>query len=248
MPLDKTVRETLVSIVHLLRVEGVLPTEEALKLAYGRFRERFGPEALKTLEGERLLQWYDSSNHDSLTYWLNQGKMQGATGIPEIPGRFGLIGSGGHYQRLRIFRRETDGQWVAGKSPKAGRQVSHAEAMRIVGGFRDELLAGFEVLARLSTDGSDETYAKLQQQLEAAAPDLVDRAWAHKYFHMLHPTLLDDFHTLDTQRKRLSLLGREAPAGAGRYRSAGRFVLAARELGVPMNHLTAALNNWDRVA
>lgn len=246
--MDPTVRQTLLSILDRLKQEGELPSKATLDLAYRRFRELFGPAVLKTLKGEGLLQWYNWSDAKSLTHWLTHGKMHGPAGIPEIEGRFGHIGKAVTYQRCRLFFSKKDGEWHAGKHPKSGRVVSKAEATTIASGFRDQLLAGCEILSRVSPDGSDPTYAALQHQLENVAPDLVDRAWAHKYFHMLYPSLLDDFHTFEKQEETLERLRQNPPAGRGLYLAAGRFVLAARELGVQMNHLAAALNNWDRFA
>lgn len=248
MPIDSIVHRTLLAALDRLMQDGELPAEAKLQLAYQRFRDLFGPGVLKTLNGERLLQWYDSSDATSLTYWLTYGKMNGATGIPEIAGRFGHIGSGGHYQRLRLFRGDEDGLWRTGRHPKSGRVISDAEATTIASGFRDQLLAGCDVFSQFAPDGSDATYAMLQQQLEKVAPDLVHRAWAHKYFHMLYSSVLDDFHTVKKQHEILQHLRQVPPTGPGVYRAAGRFVLVARELGVPMNHLAAALNNWERFA
>ena len=74
------------------------------------------------------------------------------------------------------------------------------------------------------------------------APDVAEYAWGHKYFHMLNPGKLDDFHSPTYQRFHLVKVLQVPPSQDGRYVVAGRFVAMARELGIPMNHLTTALN------
>ncbi len=62
---------------------------------------------------------------------------------------------------------------------------------------------------------------------------------------MLHPDKLDDFHNPDYQRFYLIKLLQEPPQGGGRYIAAGRYVAIARELDMPINHLTTILTNMD---
>ena len=63
-------------------------------------------------------------------------------------------------------------------------------------------------------------------------------SWGHKYFHLMFPDKLDDFHNEDFQRFYLVKLLQEPPAQKGRYVCAGRYVALMREFGRPMAELT----------
>lgn len=78
--------------------------------------------------------------------------------------------------------------------------------------------------------------------MDQLAPDVSSVAWGHKYFSLLYPDKLDDYHAEAYQRFHLIKLLQQPPAGDGRYRVAGRYVAIARELAMPLNHLTTLLN------
>jgi 5-methylcytosine-specific restriction protein B len=75
------------------------------------------------------------------------------------------------------------------------------------------------------------------------APDVSRAAWGHKYFSLLYPDKLDDYHNPDYQRFHLIKLLQVPPAGEGRYLAAGRYVVIANELGLHLNQLTTILNH-----
>jgi hypothetical protein len=101
------------------------------------------------------------------------------------------------------------------------------------------------LLEKLPTDGSDSEYKDLQVQINELAPDVGDTAWGHKYFSLLFPAKLDDYHNADYGRYHLIKLLQQIPLEPGRYVCAGRFVSIAKELSLPMNHLTTVLNEID---
>jgi 5-methylcytosine-specific restriction protein B len=78
--------------------------------------------------------------------------------------------------------------------------------------------------------------------LDRIAPAVGNLAWGHKYFALLAPDRLDDYHNGDYQRFHLVKMLQVPPEGAGRYLCAGRFVAIAHELGLPLNHLSTTLN------
>src|SRR5262245_19943884 len=78
--------------------------------------------------------------------------------------------------------------------------------------------------------------------MDELAPDVSRLAWGHKYFSLLFPNKLDDYHSPDYQRFHLLKLLQLPPEGKGRYICAGRFVAAAKEVNLPMNHFTSVLN------
>ncbi len=197
-----------------------------------------GPSVLAGLDGEPLLTLlHDHSNRDSLVYWLeykNDDEFE--------TNRFGGIG-GGSALKFRIFRRKESGNWHSGGG-KFNRpvEIPVAKAVEIARSHRDQLLSGIDSLEQISDSASDEDYAQLQDQMDELAPDVSRLGWGHKYFSLLFPNKLDDFHNSDWQRFHLLKFLQLPPEGDGRYICAGRFTSAAREVGLPMNHFTATLN------
>jgi 5-methylcytosine-specific restriction enzyme B len=221
---------------QLLIEEGRLPTSESLQQYFTTFRARFGPERLAQLRGEELLYtMHAHGDRDSLVYWLEFKNDE------QFPDLFGSI-AGGSALKFGIYRRKETGAWMtdrgAGQVP-----IDVAEAIRIATRNRDQLLAGVRELEALSPDPSDPTYAALQHQLNDVAPDVSDSAWGHKYFSLIFPQKLDDFHVADYQRFYLRKMLQVPPEVEGRYAAAGRYVSAAAELRISLNHLTATLKS-----
>jgi 5-methylcytosine-specific restriction protein B len=213
------------------------------------FRDQFGPAVLRELDGEALLQLMHGRRSDEskcLVYWLefkNDDEFSG--------NRFGSI-AGGSALKFGIYQRQSDAAWMTG-SPQAQRVVSIEEAIKVAREQRDELVGGAEVLASLNvTDASDAAYAHLQGAMEAAAPNLSQAGWAHKYWFLIYPDRLDDYHSPRYQRFHLLKLLQMPPDRAGildghapRFICAGRFVAAARDLEVPITTLNRVLNQRD---
>lgn len=235
MMLHDKLRKEIEDLHSQLSDAGELPSRDQLGRYYRTFRARFGPEQLESLDGEALLQtMHDLSNHDSLVYWLE------FKNDDELPGIFGSI-AGGSALKFGIYRRKETGAWMTG-SPQNQRELSVDEAVQTARKHRDQLVRGTELLAQLPEGASDADYHRLQLQMDEVAPDVGDTAWGHKYFSMLHPDKLDDYHVEPYQRFHLIKLLQVPPQGKGRYLCAGRYVSVARALDIPLNHLTTVLN------
>ena len=237
--LDEKKRLEIITRHQQLVNEGKLRTLQQLEAEYGLFRERFGPPVLAGLDGEPLLTlMHDHGNRDSFVYWL-EFKNDDEFATPD----FGSI-AGGSALKFRIFRRKETGNWQAG-GEKANQpmDISKDEAIEIARSHRDQLLKGCDLLEKRSGTASDEDYAELQDQMDEQAPDVSRLAWGHKYFSLLFPNKLDDFHSPDWQRFHLLKLLQLPPEGNGRHICAGRFVAAAKETGLSMNHFTNMLNS-----
>lgn len=178
-----------------------------------------------------------------LMYWLEFKNDE------EFPGgRYGGIG-GGAATKFGVYQRQADGAWVTG-GPQTMKMIDTAEAIEIARKQRNELVEGVKVLQALSPgDTSDETYARVQTDMQAAAPDLYRSGWAHKYWSLCMPDRVDDFHSPRWQRFHLIKLLQMPPDRAGvlltgdapRFVCAGRFVALANAVGVPVPALTEAL-------
>jgi 5-methylcytosine-specific restriction protein B len=238
MTLDIKVAQDIKTIYEQLKDEGEVLNKSQLSVYYDAFRQRFGPDKLKNLDGEELLStMHEHSNRDSLVYWLEFKDDN------EFPANFGSI-AGGSALKFGIYKRKETGIWMTG-SPQAQIEISIEAAILRAREHRDQLIKAAELLDGLPQMGSDEDYRKLQQEIDKAAPRVSDTAWGHKYLSLLHPDKLDDYHNADYQRFHLIMLLQAPPPGAGRYIAAGRYVAIAGEMDMPINHLTTITNRRD---
>jgi 5-methylcytosine-specific restriction protein B len=236
--LDPRVAQRLAETHAALTLQGELLDPELLPGYSVAFRERFGPDKLRTLDGEELLlAMHAHNNKDSLVYWL---EFKNDSELPS--GRMGSI-MGGSAHKFNLFRRQGTNQWVAGSSQKA-QSVSVEQAIEIAHRHRDQLLAAASLLQALQPEDGPPAYLQLQKAIEAQAPDLWTKGWTHKYLSLLFPEKLDDYHSVEWQEHQLlRLLIPRASGAEGLYVNAYPFVRLAAELGWPMNHLTRVLNS-----
>lgn len=234
--LDHRLKKKLLDAHGRMQTAGELLPQKRLEECYALFRSRFGPDALRQLDGEQLLDTMHAHGpeKDSLVYWLE------FKNDDEFPRTFGSI-TGGSALKFGMYRRKETGVWMTG-SPQKQEELSVGAAIEIARRHRDQLVEGSEILAGLPSRATDEEYVTLQRELDRRVPDICNAGWAHKYFSLLFPDKLDDYHAEEYQRFHLVKLLLRPLEGAGRYLAAGIFVRVALELGWPLNHLTSVLN------
>lgn len=212
-----------------LSAAGKLYSLKQLQQFYATFQNRFGPHQLLKLSGSELLEvMHGHGNRESLVYWLEFKDDE------EFPTRwFGSI-AGGTALKFGLFRRKETGNWNAYGDDGKPKEISIDEAIKFAEKHRSELIRGIEEIRKIPLNGSDEDYQKLQATLDSVAPSVSKVAWGHKYFHLLCPDRIDDFHSPEWQRFHLLKLLQEPPAGDGRYVCAGPLVRLANEVGLPI--------------
>ena len=182
-PLDPRLREELKNAVERGLASGELMLPAQVAEHTNIFRDRFGPNVLRGLDGEELLllmHGRQDSNSRCLAYWLEFKNDDEFAGY-----RFGGIG-GGSALKFGIYQRQNDGAWITGSNTQQ-EILSVPDAIKIAQRQRDELLAGDKVLAEFgATDTSDDAYFRLQAEMEKAAPNLSQDAWAHKYWFLIY--------------------------------------------------------------
>ncbi len=237
--LDPRIVDELKATYTAMKEKGDLLSREQLTRYYSAFRTRFGPDRLKALDSEDLLEvMHSHGKRDSLVYWLEFKDDE------EFPSpQFGSI-SGGSAHKFGLFRKKETGKWITGP-PQNEQELTLEQAIEKARQHREQLIRGVELLENLPASSTDEVYHQLQQEMNRVAPDVSTLAWGHKYFSLLYPDRLDDFHNPDYQRFHLIKLLQLPPPGEGRYVAAGRFVSIARLLDIPMDNLTAILNGRD---
>jgi 5-methylcytosine-specific restriction enzyme B len=164
--------DELNSLAESLAAEGSLLSRKKLQGFYDTFRREFGPEVLRSLDGQELLErMHAHGGQDSLVYWLE------FKDDAEFPAVFGSI-AGGSALKFGVYRRKETGTWaVAGPSGNAPKDIGLAEAIEIARRHRDQLLAACDALSSMRPGADDQAYLELQRQLQSVAPDVQDTAW-----------------------------------------------------------------------
>jgi 5-methylcytosine-specific restriction protein B len=233
--LDARIQSRILDDHKKLTAAGKLLSRSQLEGYFRTFRSRFGPDVLARIDGEDLLEtMHEFGKRESLVYWLEFKNDE------EFPAAFGSI-AGGSAFKFGIFRNRETGSWLAG-SPQSVKELTVAQAVDIARKHRDELIRGCERIGSVPSLADDAEYHTLQEDMDRLTPSVGDLAWGHKYFSLIYPEKIDDYHNADYQRFHLVKMLQMPPPGDGRYRCAGRFVSAANELGMPINHLTTILN------
>ncbi len=124
-------------------------------------------------------------------------------------------------------------------------ESSLEEAVKIAKKHRSQLIKGVEILAKVPQDANEDDYRNIQNSLLSEAPDVADRAWGRKYFSLLFPNILDDYHNPEWQKFHLLKLLIPPPEDTGRYLASFHFVAIARTMDIPLNHLTTTLKSLN---
>ena len=235
--LDDRLKERLHETHERMRADGELLSIQSLDECYSLFRSRFGPDVLRRLDGERLLNVLHANGRDSLRYWLEFKNDE------EFPANFGGI-AGGSALKYGIYKRKETDTWMTG-SPRKQEELSVGGAIAIARQHRDEMIAGAEALSGLGNEATDEEYAELQRSMDGVAPKVSNTAWGHKYFSLLFPEKLDAYHVEEYGKFHLTKLLQRPPEGKGRYLAAGVFVRLSREMGWPVHHLGAVCHRLN---
>ncbi len=233
--LDERIVRELQELYKKQESEGKLSSRAQLEQYYKTFRDKFGPDILKNVDGEALLEtMHGTGNKESLAYWLEFKNDE------EFPAVFGSI-AGGTSFKFGLFRKKETGIWMTGAAQKPI-ELSLEQAIQKARQHRDQLIAGAQLLTQMPTNGTDAEYEQLQQEMKRVAPDVNDSSWGHKYFSLLFPDKLDDYHAANYQRFHLIKLLQLPPQAEGRYVAAGRYIAIAHALDMPINILTRLLN------
>jgi len=125
-PLDARVQQSLRTCYESLLKNGQLLTKERLSECYALFRERFGPERLRGLDGESLLNtMHAHGSQDSLVYWLE------FKSDAEFPTRqFGSI-SGGSALKFGFYKSKDSGEWMTGHPSNQTTMTIEAAVVRL---------------------------------------------------------------------------------------------------------------------
>lgn len=233
--IDPKVMEQLRSTYEQLKNDGKLLSRAKLEQQYTTFQARFGKEWLTSRDGETLLnEMQDITSYDSLVYWLEFKKDD------EFDTR--VLGSirGGSSLKYLVYRRKESGEWAKGKGNNPV-EISVSEAIEIARSNREQLLRGIELIEQLPDNPTQDDYNALQERMNNEL-EISRLGWVHKYFSLLFPEKLFDYHSASYGRYHIiKLLQIPSPIG-GQYAYAYPLLQTAKALDLPVNSLSQTMN------
>lgn len=220
----------------LLSDKKLLPKEQ-LDQGYMLFSNKFGPDVLKGLDGEVLLNTlFNIGNKDGLAYWLEYKN--------DDEFRTNIYGSifGGSAFKYVMFKRNLDERWVTG-NPQNPKVLSLVEAVSLARELRDTLIYGSEIIKQFSkADMGIDEYKKIQENFDSNMKyNMGKLGWVHKHYHMIYPEVIDDFHSAKFQRHSLICCGIAPVKEDNLYEMAGYFRIIANKCELPINYVTTAI-------
>ncbi|WHE06023.1 AAA family ATPase [Thermoanaerobacterium thermosaccharolyticum] len=230
---DHVMEEIKKTCDKLLTDKKLLPLEQ-LNQGYNIFKEKFSPERLKSLDGELLIDTiFNIGNKDRLSYWL---EFKNDDEFKTNSNSYGSISGGSSYKFI-MFKRSSDGKWVTG-NPQNPTILSVDEAVELGRKVRDALVAGANLIDKLSDDASIEDYIKLQEQLSnTLVYNMQNLGWVHKYYHMLYPNKIDAFHSTRWQVHALICCNIKPVQDDKLYTMSGQLMQIIKKTGLPTSYV-----------
>jgi 5-methylcytosine-specific restriction enzyme B len=227
--LDERISRELEEYHRKLNSERKLPSAVQLTNYCNAFQSRFGPDRLRNMDSETLLDTIHGNRKDSLPYWLEfKNDEEFSTGL------FGGL-AGFSAFKYGLFCRKENGIWTTG-TPSKPDEISVPQAIEIAREHRDQLLEGCKLLESMPINGTEVDYENLQQSMDKLAPKMSKSTWAHKYFSILYPDKIDPVHIFSLQRYYLIKLLQIPPQSEGRYLAPGQFIAIARKMDISLNN------------
>lgn len=192
------------------------------KNLYQEFRTYFAPEKLQSLSDKALLDSIFYSDHraeHNLCYTL------------EHDPRFQLFGSikGGSSYKFGLFFSKEHNSWVTG-SPKKVKKLTEDEAVELGTSILKELISGTQVISEFRDLESLNDYADLYAEVFKVMPNLINKLWVMKYFHIMFPSVFPVFYNDQWQNDVLDRLGIEPKESM--FIRMGQIALFAKQCGI----------------
>lgn len=189
---------------------------------YKDFREKYGPEVLKSVSGLDLLHKIfinETREKENLCYVLEFDKQYN---------QFGGIGGGTALKYGLYYSKEKE-SWLTGSS-KHPKFLTVDEAITLGTKIRDEIIAGVEIIHSAGELSELKDYAELNAKLFQAMPSTINKQWVLKYLHMLFPQIFPPFYNYDWQNKVLKAIDAEPDENA--FVRMGQIALFVKECGI----------------
>lgn len=202
---------------------------------YKDFRAKYGPEALKVVEGNDLLHKIfinETRDKENLCYVLEFDKQYT---------QFGGIGGGSAYKHGLYYNVDKE-SWMSG-SARTPKTLTLEDAIVLGTKIRNEILEGVKVIEAAGDLSELKDYAELNTKLYEVMPSTINKKWVIKYFHMLFPQLFPPFYNDEWQNKVLTAIDEE-PDGNSFVRM-GQIALFVKKCGISTLAFSKVIYNLD---
>lgn len=202
---------------------------------YKDFRTKYGPEALKAVEGTDLLHKIfinETRDKENLCYVLEFDKQYT---------QFGGIGGGSAYKYGLYYSADKE-SWMSG-SARNPKTLTLEDAIVLGTKIRNEILEGVKVIESAGDLSELKDYAELNTKLYEVMPTTINKKWVIKYFHMLFPQLFPPFYNDEWQNKVLAAIDEE-PDGNSFVRM-GQIALFVKKCGISTLAFSKVIYNLD---
>lgn len=167
-------------------------TKGEIEAAREEFVNRYDYKVLAELSDDELLSrvfYTTGDNTESLCCWIEMNK--------ECKDYFGSI-SGGSAYKFGLFQKKETGVWTTG-SPQKSQELSEDEAIIRGREIVDALIRGAQIIENATVE-SIEDYEKLDEDLKTGVGEqFYSWAWFHKYYSIMFPDKLSNYHSTDWQ-------------------------------------------------
>lgn len=192
--------------------------EYKLSDGYSDFKSKYGPEILKALDGEELLDkmFLGKGSNDNLCHYLEHDS--------EEYGRLGI----GNASCYGIYYSKSKNSWVKGKG-NSTEELSINEAIEEGRKIRDLIVQTCEFISNYSFNSIND-YKKLEEFKNNH--QLIKNSWVRKYLHMIFP---DYFPAWYSEQMLDAIIGQysEEPEN-GLFVKIGQIALIAKQCNVPL--------------
>lgn len=202
---------------------------------YKDFREKYGPEVLKSVSGLDLLHKIfinETRDKENLCYVLEFDKQYT---------QFGGIGGGSAY-KYGLFYSKDKNTWLTGSASRP-KTLTIDEAIDLGTKIRDEIIAGVDIIQSAGELAELKDYAELNAKLFESMPTTINKQWVLKYFHMLFPQIFPPFYNYDWQKK--VLLAIDAEPDENSFVRMGQIALFVKECGISTLAFSKVIYNLD---
>lgn len=198
---------------------------------YDSFKDLYGKETLKSLNGKPLLYRLFAlkrMDNNSMIYRLEHDSTYKY---------FGGIGGGSAF-KFSLYYSDDKHSWVKGTHNSNLKLISEEEAIIFAENFRNNLVAVIEKIE--SYQESDlllnlNNYIEIETFAKEKLGNLAEYGWILKYFHLTFPSLFSCMTNLVWFKKIFDVLGLDVNCSI--YERNHRFSKLAKELGVPNVYL-----------
>lgn len=175
-------------------------TKEQIESAREEFVSRFNYTLLSSLSDEELLSrvfYTTGDNTEALCCWIEMNK--------DCKNYFGSI-SGGSAYKFGLFQKKETGMWTTG-SPQKSQELTDEEAVQRGREIVNALVKGAEIIEKAQLNSLAD-YEKLDDDLKTEVGEqFYNWAWFHKYYSIMFPEKLSNYHSTDWQCHVLRSLG-----------------------------------------